>query len=256
MMPSGRIAYAHSRILARKSRLLGPRDAAALLAASDEAALNHALTALGVDPATAFAKLIDIYALAIRTYRAPLFRALLALHEIENVKLMWRVAERNRDRAFVRRLWRPLGALVRVPMIDDAASPRDLAERLAKTPYGTIAMSIVRSGAAPDAALDRWASQQLAAEAAKVKEPLARKLIDLLIAERDARGGVALRRQRLRLCRRAFVGNPFLLAPAVAVVLLAEEEVRGVTALVERGGDPALDEVALATMAASQMSEA
>lgn len=56
-----------------------------------------------------------------------------------------------------------------------------------------------------------------------------------------------------KLCRRAFVGSPFLLAPAVAVVLLAEEEVRALQALVERQGDEQLDAPMLRAIAGSQI---
>ena len=69
----------------------------------------------------------------------------------------------------------------------------------------------------------------------------------------DAIDVVALRRERLRLCRRAFAGSPFLLAPAVAIVLLAEEEVRAVRALVEREGDERLDAALVRALAASQI---
>jgi hypothetical protein len=40
-----------------------------------------------------------------------------------------------------------------------------------------------------------------------------------------------LRRQRRRLCRQAFLQAPFCLAPAVALLLLKEEEVRGLDAI-------------------------
>lgn len=221
-------AYAYARICARKSQLLGKRDAALLLAAPD------ALALLGGDP---FEKLMRLYALAIRTYRAPIFRALLVLHEIENVKLLWRVVANDRDRGAIARLWRPLGALATAPMPRDVLSPRDLVDQLAKTPYGAIAKSVLLSGAG-EAAFDRWARQRLLDEAKRLpkSEALTRKMIETLRAD-----------------RRAFVGNPFLLAPAVAVVLLAEAEVRGVRAIVERGGDESLDNVTMRVLAGSQM---
>ena len=40
-----------------------------------------------------------------------------------------------------------------------------------------------------------------------------------------------LRQQRRRLCRQAFLEAPFCLAPAVALVLLKEEDLRGVAAI-------------------------
>ena len=182
-------------------------------------------------------RMLRVYATAIRGYPhgAPLFRALLQLHEIENVKLEWR---RRRG------------------------TPNDFAS----TPFAQIVKTVARAHgkdiAAAELAFDRWASQQLLDEARRLprREVLARRLVELVVRERDAeivrRGakwygltsvsGIAedvmsLRRERLRRCRRAFVGSPFLLAPAVAVILLAEEEVRAVRALVERQGDETLD---------------
>ena len=250
MTPSGRRAYAHARMLARKAQLLGTREAALLLAAAHPLT---ALAALGGDP---FEKLMRIYELAIRTYRVPIFRAMLALHEIENVKLLWRVvchAEHReaspaaRDSApsarlgmTLGRLWRPLGTLATVAMPRDVLSLRDVVDWLAKTPYGAIAKTVLRSGAG-DAAFDRWASRQLldAAKRLPKSETLARTMIESGRAD-----------------RRAFAGSPFSLAPAVAVVLLAEAEVRAVRAIVERDGDATLDDVTMRVVAQSQMGGA
>jgi len=227
-------AYAHARILARKAQLLGAREGALLLAAADPPA---ALAAFGGDP---FEKLLRIYELAIRTYRAPIFRALLGLHEIENVKLLWRAAANDRGHAAVQRLWLPLGALATVEMPRDVLSPRGVAEHLAATPYGAIAKSVLRSGAG-DAAFDRWARQRVLDEAKRLPkaEALTREMIE---------SG--------RVHRRAFIGTPFLLAPAVAVVLLAEAEVRAVRAIFERGSDASLDDAVMRVVAQSQMGGA
>jgi hypothetical protein len=57
------------------------------------------------------------------------------------------------------------------------------------------------------------------------------------------------RRQRRALCRRAFLEPPFCLAPAVALLLLKEEELRGLDAwlaLDPRDVDPAAVAYALA----------
>ena len=230
-MPSGRRAYAFSRMLARKAQLFGPREAALLLATDNPA---NALATLGADP---FDKLLRLYELAIRTYRAPLFRALLGLHEIENVKLLWRVATNNRDAAAIRRLWRPLGAFATVAMPREVLSLRELVEKLAPTPYGAIAKNILRSGAG-ESAFDRWASQRLLDEAKRL--PKSEALTQSMI-------------RSFRADRRAFAANPFLLAPAVAVVLLAEAEVRAVRAIVERSGDTSLDDVTMRIVAGSRM---
>ena len=246
-MPSGAIAYAHARMRGCKSRLLTRADAAPLFTAGDAAAMRRVVVALGLeDP---MQRLLHVYATAIRGYPhgAPLFRALLQLHEIENVKLEWRRG-------------------------------RDATSDFADTPFAQIVKTVARVHgkdiAAAELAFDRWASQQLLDEACRLprRESLARRLVELVVRERDAeiirRGakwygltsvtGIAedvmsLRRERLRLCRRAFVGSPFLLAPAVAVVLLAEEEVRAVRALVERQGDERLDAPLLRALAGSQL---
>lgn len=247
MMPRGSIAYAHARIRGCKSRLLTRVDALPLFTASDPQAMRRVVAALGLeDP---MQRLIGVYATAIRGYPhgAALFRALLQLHEIENVKLAWR-RRRNTTSDF------------------------------AGTPFAQIARTIARAHgsdlAAAELALDRWASQQLLDEARRLprREALARRLVELVVRERDAeiarRGAKwygltsvsgdaedvpTMRRERLRFCRRAFVGSPFLLAPALAVILLAEEEVRAVRALVERQGDESLDPPLLRALAASQL---
>ena len=56
------------------------------------------------------------------------------------------------------------------------------------------------------------------------------------------------RRERRALCRRAFLESPFCLAPAVALLLLKEEEVRGLEALaaIDDGAAPAAFDYALA----------
>jgi vacuolar-type H+-ATPase subunit C/Vma6 len=271
----GSIAYAHARIRAAKSRLLTRADAAPLFTAADAKAVQRAVVALEVeDP---MRRLVRVYRTAIRDYRhgAPLFRALLRRHEIENVKLLWRVTEKRGQREALPRLWLDLGALATVSILD-ADNPRALAERLARTPYADIALTVARVHgrdiAAAELAFDRWVSERLLEEARclPARELLARRLVELVVRERDAEivrrgakwygltsvsGGAgdvtAMRRERLRLCHRAFVGSPFLLAPAVAVILLAEEEVRALQALVERRGDERFDTPMLRAVAGS-----
>lgn len=273
----GSLAYAHARIRASKSRLLTRTDALPLFAAADATAMQRAVAALEIEHP--FRRLLRVYETAIRGYRRgePLLRALLARHEIENVKLLWRITARRGHPDALSGLWLDLGALATVSIVD-AASPRELAERLARTPYAGIAASVARAHgndvAAAELAFDRWMSQRLLDEARRLprRESLARRLVELVVREREAelvrRGAkwyglasvsgvvedvVALRHERLRLCRRAFVGSPFLLAPAVAVVLLAEEEVRALQALVERQGDESLDGPLLRAIAGSQL---
>lgn len=246
-MPTGAIAYAHARMRGCKSRLLTRADALPLFTAAEPQAMRRVVAALELeDP---MQRLLRVYTTAIRGYPrgAPLFRALLQLHEIENVKLEWR-----------RR--------------------RDAANDFAGTPFAQIVKTVARAHgndiAAAELAFDRWASQQLLDEARRLprREALARRLVELVVKERDseivrrgakwygltsvtgiAEDAMSLRRERLRLCRRAFAGSPFLLAPAVAIILLAEEEVRAVRALVERQGDETLDAPLQRALAGSQL---
>ena len=288
--PHGRRANAYVRVRAWKSRLLGRLEVTPLMLATDATAMQRAVTALGIE--SPFDRLVRIYGLALRGYpdAAPLFLGLLRLHEIENVKLLWRVVARGRDRKQARRLWIPLGKLATVSSDAlDAIHVRDLIERLAPTPFAAIATDVARAGDSMTAelAFDRWASLQLlmAARGLPRTERLARKLIELVVRERDseiirrgerwfglsasaARAATALRAAawpphsrldpaefraaRLRLCRRAFVGNPFAIAPALALVLLAEEELRAVRALIERQGDKTLDAAAARASAGAQ----
>jgi hypothetical protein len=274
MTTRGSLAFAHARVRAAKSRLLTRTDAAPLFTASDSAAMTRVVSALGVeDP---FARLVRIYETAIRGYRdaAPLLRALAGLHEIENVKLLWRCVVKRRH---VPHLWIDLGSLATIEPLD-ALTPHELAEGLAHTPYASIAATVARTHgrdiAAAELAFDRWASQRVLNEARKLprRESLARRLVEMFVRERDseiirrgaqwygltsvgaaAPGVEAMRRERLRVSRRAFIGSPFLLAPAIAVIFLAEEEVRAVRALVEREGDEQFDEPMLRAIAGSQI---
>ena len=276
-MPRGSIAYAHARIRGCKSHLLTRADALPLFTAADAAAMRRVVTALELE--APLRRLLGVYATAIRGYPhgESLFRALLRLHEIENVKLLWRATVKRMRLDAVTPLWIDLGSLAAISIVD-AASIRDLAQSLATTPYGAIADTIVRAHgrdiAAAELAFDRWASQRLLDEAERLPrgEALARRLVELVVRERDAEilrrgakwygltsvsGGAedvaSMRQERLRSCHRAFVGDPFLLAPALAVILLAEEEVRAVRALVERRGDESLDPALLRALAGSEL---
>ena len=239
------LAYAHVRMRGCKSRLLTRADALPLFTASDAETMHRVVSALELDDP--MQRLLRVYRTAMRGYPdgLPLFRALLQLHELEDVKTLWRKGGKPSD----------VGA-----------------------PFREIAAVIARAHgtdlAAAELAFDRWASQHLLDEARRLprREALARRLVELGVKERDSeivrRGakwygltsvsGIAedvmsLRRERLRLCRRAFVGSPFLLAPAIAVILLAEEEMRAVRALVERQGDESLDAPLLRATAGSQI---
>lgn len=239
------LAYAHVRMRGCKSRLLTRADALPLFTASDAETMHRVVSALELDDP--MQRLLRVYRTATRGYPdgLPLFRALLQLHELEDVKTLWR----------------------------KGGKPSDVA-----APFREIAAVIARAHgsdiAAAELAFDRWASRRLLDEAHRLprSETITRKLIENVVRERDAeivrRGAkwygltsvqghaddvIAIRRERLRLCRRAFVGSPFLLAPAIAVILLAEEEMRAVRALIERQGDESLDAPLLRATAGSQI---
>lgn len=63
----------------------------------------------------------------------------------------------------------------------------------------------------------------------------------------------ALRNTRRHACRRAFMQYPFQLGPAVAFLLLREEEVRGLIAFAEARGEAELDGLLNHVLAASMM---
>ena len=231
--------------------------------------------------------MVGVYKTGLGGYRdaAPLLRALLARHEIENVKLLWRLQTRNQKAESrkgtgesLRSLWIDLGGLATVSMDGESPSGFWFLVSGLPPPYASIAATVARVHgddlAAAELAFDRWVSQRLLDQARRLprRESLARRMVELIVRERDAelvrRGAkwygltsitgdvedvAVLRRERLRLCRRAFVGSPFLLAPAIAVILLAEEEARAVQALVERRGDESLDVPLMRTLAASQI---
>jgi vacuolar-type H+-ATPase subunit C/Vma6 len=231
MKPSGQRAFGYARARAWKSRLLDREGLMPLLALTDTERIRHA-----IDPSP-FEKLMRIYAL----WPLPLMRAMLRLHEIENVKLLWRCVTRHKP--FDSRAWIPLGSLATVSPAIVATSPRQLAEALARTPYASISVSVARAYSddlqAAEIAFDRWASRQLVDEAKRLpkREVLARQLIDRVVEARVERRAPDVQ----RLCARAFRGDPFSIAPVVALILLAEAEVRAVRGIIERQGDPGLD---------------
>jgi hypothetical protein len=65
----------------------------------------------------------------------------------------------------------------------------------------------------------------------------------------------ALRRRRRRACAAAFIGGPFRLAPAVAHLLLLEEETRGLVALAEAHTVPGADRVLDVALAGSGLGD-
>lgn len=297
-MTSGvRYSAGNARVRAMRGRLWTALDRGLLLRAGidpDGRPLTGSFSEL-------FPPLIQCYLTVMKTYPAvrPLATWMVRLHEIENVKLLWRSALRGR--VPIASCCRPLQPLATVEFPDTALTPGDLVERLRHTPYGAIAQALRRSHATDSAAaeigLDRWAWSALHHEARRLhpRESATQSLIRLLVIEHDldllrrgtafgldadlvakatvllateypssalARlaawipgtgalagalpprltrivGGAAdwdaamqaVRRARLRECRRAFMIWPFQLAPAVALLLLREAQLHAAISL-------------------------
>jgi hypothetical protein len=238
------------------------------VAALAEAAGLEGITNVAELSRRLFASLVEDYRRLVGAYPAgrPLLFALLGLHEIENLKLAWRARSRDAPAQTWIRLWRPLGRLERLPLAPwrEAPSLREAALACARTLYGPLLRDLLAAGADPAAAemaMDRWAGKRVAEAAAKLPWPerAARNLALAVVRERDAdlieragawglssenaaaasvlertkdlRDPTERRRMRRRLALRAFVGPPFRLAPAVALLLLREEEARAIVAI-------------------------
>ena len=338
MMASGRVAYANARVRALKSQLFGPDLVGRLRAVRDiptEGADGREVPRdVGVIgdwsdlPTRRFRHLLTCYRVVLASYPSgqTLFRALLRLHEIENLKLVWRA--RFSSHPFERwdPLWRSLGVLETVRLEDcrDQTSLAGFVASLRVTPFGVIAEATWRAHAddllASELALDRWASASIARAAASLgrAETTARDLALAVVRERDLNllrrgvqafglspdavlGGLALlprevssdeltrlamwtpQSGRLLLawprawgrtadrpadwdglllavkwargqqCRRAFLGSPYCLGPAMALLLFQEEEVRAVASMREAAGRPDAGAPLQRVLAASAM---
>lgn len=230
--------------------------------------------------ALVYARLIGDYVMTLRAFPAAraVLEALARLHELENVKLAWRAVVHRAPPAAWHDAWRPMGALetVRRQDCDVLATVRQLAGVLGATPYARIARDVAAAHAddlaAAELAFDRWGSSALAAAALALprRERLARDLACLVVRERDAaimaraiqvlgvapelaprmcalpveepRGERRIRAARRLACRRAFLGDPFTLAPPLALLLMREDEARALLSVGElraRGADAA-----------------
>ena len=298
-----RFSAGFARVCAMRGRLWTPLDRALLL----RAGTTPDGLAVSGQPRDVFPALVRCYVTVARMYRnaVPLVTALFRLHEIENVKLLWRAA--NLARVPVAECWRPLEPLGSIDFEARTLAPVDLVQRLSATPYRDIARALFRSHAgdlpAVEMGLDRWAWQGPYEEAERLpaSERQARELVRLLVIEHDldllrrgrsfgldadlvAKATVilarehgaaalldaaswrvhadpasaasaldvalparlarltgyprdwddavrAIRRTRLRLCRRSFIGWPFQLAPAIAFLLLRDAQARAAMAI-------------------------
>jgi hypothetical protein len=275
-------AYGFARVSAMKSTLLTPEDVVAIRCTTDARASDRAAAALEIDEEPKrFARLISRYRSVLRAYveADPIIRRMLQLHEVENVKLAWRAAIRKIEAARWQPLLRNLEELATIDAarLGSANTLYEVAQSLARTPFEEVAESVLGAHgddlAAAELAFDRWASVRLLDSVSLMGEAehLARDIIIELVRERDdelaARGVIAYglspeaaaaaralgsfpppRRDLIRLCRRAFVGQSLRLAPAVAYMVFAERDYRLSIALAERRGsaelDPLLDRIA------------
>ncbi len=305
------VAYGYARARARKSRVI-PAAVLVGLVTADQPALtipgwrdvenDHDAAAL---VSLLYARLIDDYVTMIRAYPAArrVLLALARLHELENVKLAWRVALGSVPPGQWRDCWRPMGALETISRTVCESSPQHVARAFVGTPYEAIAevVSSAHPGdlAAAEIAFDRWGSRELAdaTRALPESEGAARDLLWRIVRERDTAlmeravgplglapesaarmttiladelGAIGIRRfaewsaesgaplplppritgsrspvrtfaevlsrmraSRRKVCKRVFLGPPFCLAPPIALVLLREDEVRGLSSVAE-----------------------
>jgi hypothetical protein len=308
-----RFSTGFARVRAMRSRLWTPLDRALLL----RAGLEPGGAPLSGELAVVLPRLIGWYVVVDKVYPAarPLTACLLRLHEIENVKLLWRAAIRGRQPP--RECWRPLDPRATVRYVDRALTAAGLIRHLARTPYAAVAHALMRSHPsdlpAAETGLDRWAWLALDAEAARLprRERAAADLVRLLVIEHDldllrrgagfgleadlvakativlsslhgvralaplaawtpaagplhasmpprlaARLGAPggwdeairrIRRERVRACRRAFLGWPYQLAPAIALLLLREAQAAAALSLAAaRALPPDRDSLAVA----------
>ena len=334
MSSAGAFAFANVRARSRAARLLGPEAAAHLRAAATPAARAAALHRLGIEGDAAdlqrgrVARLLDDYAVLARSYPVgePLLVAMARLHEIENLKLLYRAAANGLPAERWRALFRPMGRLGTIQRADaeEVRSLRDLEAVTRATPYAEVVAAAVSGPALAPAeaelSFDRLGSRRLVEEARRLpsSQAGAGALVLGLVRERDldavrraaaysiapelcaATGALlagepgwghlaeiaawtpdagplglllprrllggapvadwdalerALRRRRRRACAAAFIGSPLRLAPGVAYLLLAEEELRGLVALVEAAGAPAAGSVLERALAGSALGD-
>lgn len=303
----GRYAFANARARAMKSRLLERH--AVIAAARRTDARTQPFSPLARHR---FHELVAAYATLIASYPAgeALFLSLLRLHEIENVKLVWRAVVRELPLEQWAPAWIELDRLASIgrEACAECRSLSALTDALKQTPYGAVAGAMRRAHshdlAAAELGFDRWASRRLADAALSLppREHAARDLALAVVRERDLNvvrraartyalppdatiGAVAYvageigaaavtalgewtpadgpiwarlprpwrrtvgrpadwdaltlawRHARRESCRRAFLIDPFCLAPGLAVLLLHEEEVRGTNAIHEAGAN-------------------
>jgi len=195
-------AYGLARVRVMRSRLVGRDRLPVLRGVQGARPYAQALEALGLDaadPRGALAvltgRLGDRLAHLSRIYpdAAATFEALAGLQEIENLKLGWRALTRRLPTERWLPAWRPLGRAARLApeAFREAGSLHELPPRIARTPYGEIADTELRTHAtdpeAAELAFDRFAGRRVVAalRALPAHEALARSLLEDLVRARD-----------------------------------------------------------------------
>lgn len=187
MTSAVRFSAGYARVRALKSRLWTALDRPLVL----RAGVQPDGRPLSGDPANVFPELMRWYAIVMRMYPAGrvLVTWMVRIHEIENLKLLWRAALRGRPP--LRTCWRPLDPMATIDFEPRTSDPGELVHRLARTPYGAIARTLLRSHPADlpaaEIGLDRWAWTGLHDAALQLppRDAAARRLALLLILEHD-----------------------------------------------------------------------
>ena len=211
-----------------------------------------------VSLALVYSRLVDDHLVMRRAYPEAhgTLAALLELHELENLKLLWRAAVRGIALPDWRGSWRPLGVLQTLALewFSGSLTLASLTVALRTTPYGELAATTMQSHgqdvAAAELAIDRFGTHRLvrARERLPGAERSARRLLRAVIDRRDAlideracatvgrpfQGRLFANRPGITAdARRILALEPFSLAVPLALILLREEEVRRLLTLSE-----------------------
>jgi vacuolar-type H+-ATPase subunit C/Vma6 len=208
--------------------------------------------------AAAYSRLVDDHVVMRRAYpeSRPALAALMQLHELENLKLLWRAVVRGTAMVDWRGSWRPLGVLqiVSPEWFTSALTVMGLTRALQATPYGELGTTLRRSHghdvAAAELAIDRFGTHALASahDRMPVVERSARRLLRAIVHRREALAharasptvGRPIQRRLIdtqpnvaALARHVLSFEPFSFAVPLALILMREEEVRRLLTLSE-----------------------
>jgi hypothetical protein len=206
-----RFAFGNARVRAMKSRLRGPAEVAASRTRRRRGAPRK-----WRDEGALFSELVADTETVLRSYPdtgADLFRALLRLQELENLKLAWRSIVHSLPAERWLPLWRPLGW-------NRSLDPETLLSGNRELSFGRglLEGAPVPAGGDPSAAelaWDSWGSRELlrAARSLPRAEELARRIATALVRERD-----------LQIVRRGVPNFGMTPAAVAASTVLVSEE--------------------------------